>query len=108
MTNCIELKGLVKRYPLFTLGPVDLAVPAGSMGLIGENGAGKTTLLKCLLGGTAPTAGQVSLLGRDMGDRAVMEQVGVVLDEATGGLDPVVREELLDELMVFMGKEAAE
>ncbi len=41
MTNCIEVKGLMKKYPLFTLGPVDLTVPAGSIvGLIGENGAG--------------------------------------------------------------------
>ncbi len=81
MTNCIEVKGLVKHYPLFTLGPVDLAVPTGSIvGLIGENGAGKTTLLKCLLGVIAPTDGQVSLLGRDVGDRDVMESVGVVLD----------------------------
>ena len=28
MTNCIETAGLVKRYPLFTLGPVDLTVLA--------------------------------------------------------------------------------
>lgn len=176
MTNCIEAKGLMKHYPLFTLGPVDLAVPTGSIvGLIGENGAGKTTLLKCLLGVIAPTGGQVSLLGRDVGDRDVMEAVGVVLDEshfhdvlraadlgpilsrvyrqwdqplfrsllkrfglplnlylkefsrgmkmklslaaamahhptllvldeATGGLDPVVREELLDELMEFVSQ----
>ena len=37
------LRGITKRYKDFTLGPVDMTVPAGSIvGLIGENGAGKT------------------------------------------------------------------
>ena len=31
MTNCIELNGLVKEYKTFTLGPVDLKVPCGSI-----------------------------------------------------------------------------
>ena len=80
MTNCIEIKGLVKEYDGFTLGPIDLAVPGGSiLGLIGENGAGKTTLMKSMLGITHPTAGNVALLGTDP-DRA-KEDVGVVLDD---------------------------
>lgn len=84
MTNSIEIKGLVKQYDQFTLGPVDLTVPVGSIvGLIGENGAGKTTLLKCLLGINAPTAGSVRLLEQETAgqDREVRERVGVVLDE---------------------------
>lgn len=35
-----------------------------SLGLIGENGAGKSTLLKILSGVTAPTRGEVKVLGR--------------------------------------------
>ena len=27
-TNAIEIRGLVKNYPQFTLGPLDLTVPA--------------------------------------------------------------------------------
>jgi ABC-2 type transport system ATP-binding protein len=43
-TNAIEIRGLVKKYPAFQLGPLDLTVPRGSIyGLIGPNGAGKTT-----------------------------------------------------------------
>ena len=175
MTNCIELKGLVKQYKTFTLGPIDLNVPGGSiLGLIGENGAGKTTLIKSMLGITRPTAGTVSLLGTDP-DRA-KEDIGIVLDdcffseylrikdvdsvlsrvfrswdkalfrdyldkfglagtkdikelsrgmrmklslaaalahrprlllldEATAGLDPVVREEILDEFLAFVSDE---
>ena len=62
--NSIEIRGLVKEYKDFTLGPVDLTLPGGAiLGLIGENGAGKTTLMRCMLGVTVPNAGQVSLLG---------------------------------------------
>ena len=64
MTNSIEIRGLVKGYQDFTLGPIDLTLPGGAiLGLIGENGAGKTTLMRCMLGVTVPSAGTVSLLG---------------------------------------------
>ena len=80
MTNCIEIKGLVKEYKSFTLGPIDLTVPGGSiLGLIGENGAGKTTLIKSMLGITNPSGGQVTLLGTDP-DHA-KEDIGVVMDD---------------------------
>ena len=79
MTNCIELKGLVKEYKTFTLGPIDLTVPGGSiLGLIGENGAGKTTLIKSMLGVVRPD-GEVTLLGNHP-DHA-KEDVGVVMDD---------------------------
>ncbi len=175
MTNCIELKGLVKEYKTFTLGPIDLKVPGGSiLGLIGENGAGKTTLIKSMLGIVRPTAGSVALLGtqpdqakEDIGivlddcffseylrikdvdsvlsrvfrswDKALfrdyLDKFGLagtkdikelsrgmrmklslaaalahrprllLLDEATAGLDPVVREEILDEFLAFVSDE---
>ena len=80
MTNCIEIKGLVKEYKTFTLGPIDLTVPGGSiLGLIGENGAGKTTLIKSMLGIARPGGGSVTLLGTDS-DRA-KEDIGVVMDD---------------------------
>ena len=175
MTNCIEIKGLVKEYKTFTLGPIDLQVPGGSiLGLIGENGAGKTTLIKSMLGIVRPTAGEAVLLGTDP-DHA-KEDIGIVLDdcffseylrvkdvdsvlsrvfkgwdrglfrdyldrfglagtknikelsrgmrmklslaaalahrpklllldEATAGLDPVVRDEILDEFLAFVSDE---
>ena len=80
MTNCIEIKGLVKEYKTFTLGPIDLTVPGGAiLGLIGENGAGKTTLIKSMLGVVNPSGGEVKLLGNHP-DRA-KEDVGVVMDD---------------------------
>ena len=60
--NAIELKGLKKSFPDFTLGPVDLVVPEGTiLELIGENGAGKSTTIKLMLGllhTDAPRAGR--------------------------------------------------
>ena len=80
MTNCIEIKGLVKKYKTFTLGPIDLTVPGGSiLGLIGENGAGKTTLIKSMLGVVNPSGGEVKLLGKRPDD--AKEDVGVVMDD---------------------------
>lgn len=84
MTNCIELKGLVKEYKTFTLGPIDLKVPGGSiLGLIGENGAGKTTTIKCILNLIRRDAGEISLLGYDnvREERLAKQDIGLVLDE---------------------------
>ena len=84
MTNCIEIRGLVKQYKSFTLGPIDLKVPGGSiMGLIGENGAGKTTTLKSLLGLTRFEGGEIFLLGCPVPqrERTVKQDVGMVLDD---------------------------
>ena len=82
--DCIAaLRGVEKRYPDFTLGPVDLAVPAGSIvGLVGENGAGKTTLLKLLTGVNRADAGEIMLLGGAPGDPACRADLGVVFEDA--------------------------
>ena len=84
--NAIELKGLVKEYPGFRLGGLDLALPFGSiMGLVGENGAGKSTTIKLIMNAIKRDAGSVSVLGVDNQSRAfsdIKEDIGVALDEA--------------------------
>jgi len=50
--------------------------PGEIFGFLGPNGAGKTTAVKMLLGLTAPTAGEATLLGRPLGDRAARARTG--------------------------------
>ena len=42
MDNILEVTGLVKRYPSFTLDNISFSLPEGCVtGFIGANGAGK-------------------------------------------------------------------
>src|SRR5690242_16336002 len=62
----IRCRGLVKRYPpdVLAVDGLDLEVRRGEcFGLLGPNGAGKTTTVEILEGLTAPTAGEVEVLG---------------------------------------------
>ena len=85
--NAISVKDLTITYhggkkPDFSFGPVTLELPKGAiLGLLGENGAGKTTLMKLILGLRRPQSGEISLLDGVPGQPAIMENVGVVLDE---------------------------
>ena len=80
--NALELQGLTKHYKDFTLGPLDLTLPGGTIcGLIGENGAGKSTTLKLILDMVQRDGGTVTILGRDSRTASVRtkEEIGVVL-----------------------------
>ncbi|MEJ2027054.1 MAG: ATP-binding cassette domain-containing protein [Limibacillus sp.] len=53
-----RLVGLVKRWPGFELGPLDLVLEPGTvLALVGPNGAGKTTTLNCMAGLLVPDEG---------------------------------------------------
>ena len=66
MEAAIRTLGLVKRFgDLAALAGIDLEVRRGEcFGLLGPNGAGKTTTVEILEGLQAPTAGEVTVLGR--------------------------------------------
>ena len=84
--NVLEVQGLTKRYPAFTLNGVSFDVLQGAvMGFIGRNGAGKSTTLKSILGMVHPDAGAVRVFGMDYAEneRAIRRELGVVL----GGID---------------------
>lgn len=64
--NAIEIRGLVKKFPAFQLGPLDLTVPRGAIyGLIGPNGAGKTTAIDLIFGMGRNDAGEIRVLGHN-------------------------------------------
>ena len=61
---------------------VSLAVGAGEVyGFLGPNGAGKSTTIRMLIGLLAPSAGRVSLFGRDLAaEPALLRRVGSLVD----------------------------
>lgn len=83
MVNCIEIKGVSKRYGKFELSDVSFNVPCGTvMGFVGENGAGKTTTIKAVLGLMRPDSGEIRVLGEDVSHLSndTKDKIGVVFD----------------------------
>ncbi len=64
----LSTRNLTRDFgPFRAVDGVSLDIRRGSItGLIGPNGAGKSTLFNVLTGMLAPTAGQVTLEGRDV------------------------------------------
>ncbi|MGE0005168.1 MAG: ABC transporter ATP-binding protein [Parvibaculaceae bacterium] len=81
----IEATGLTKRYGrTVAVDGIDLSVNRGEVvGLLGPNGAGKTTTILMLLGLTEPSAGTVSILGRNplREPLALKREVGYLPDQ---------------------------
>ncbi len=67
---------------------VDFHLGKSAVGLLGPNGSGKTTLLRCLLGQVPLKAGQVSVMGWDMANRARIARTGLGWMPETGGIIP--------------------
>ena len=66
-TPLFRLDGVTKRYPsVIALDDLTVAVPRGSVGLVGANGAGKTTTFRLLLGLSRPSEGRVEVGGVDV------------------------------------------
>jgi ABC-type multidrug transport system ATPase subunit len=79
--TAVSIRGLIKTFPTFTLGPLDLDVPTGAIyGFIGPNGAGKTTTIDLIMGMGAKDGGSIEVFGLDhvKDEVAVKRQVGYV------------------------------
>ena len=62
----ISLRGVVKRYPNFTVGPIDLDIKSNEFfGIFGPPSCGKTSILKIILGLVKPDEGRVMIDGFD-------------------------------------------
>lgn len=84
--NVLEVKGLTKKYPAFTLDNAGFSLEKGKItGFIGRNGAGKTTTLKSIFGFVHPDSGEIRFWGKDFAtsELDIKERVGLVL----GGID---------------------
>ena len=95
----VVARGLTRRYGgVNVVDGIDLDIEAGEcFALLGPNGAGKTTTLRMLLGLTPPSAGEITVLGEPIPQRAraMRERAGIV--PQFDNLDPdfSVRENLI-------------
>src|SRR3954471_19642073 len=85
----LKARGLTKRFhegrlDLTVLHDVDLRVHAGeTLAIVGASGSGKSTLLHLLGGLDAPTAGRVTLMGKDINQMSLAQQ-GLFRNEHLG------------------------
>ena len=62
--SVVEVRGLVKKYPSFSLKDVSFDIGKGRItGFIGRNGAGKTTTIKSMLNLVHPDSGSITYFG---------------------------------------------
>ena len=83
MDNILEVNGLTKRYPAFSLDEVSFSLPEGCItGFIGANGAGKTTTIRSLLNLAHKDAGTIKIFGLDAEkhEKEIKDRIGIVMD----------------------------
>lgn len=98
MTIAIETNNLSKNYGnVCAIESVNLHVKMGEIySFLGLNGAGKTTTIRALLGMIRPSAGNVRVLGQDLGPggRGPWAQVGYLVESPSAYPELSVRENL--------------
>lgn len=115
----ITVEGLRMVYPtksgdIVALDGVDLHVPAGAVvGIVGESGAGKSTLVRCLTLLDRPTAGRITVDGKELTGlghrelRSARSRIGMVF-QAVNLLDSRTALENIEFPLELAGVPAAE
>ena len=85
MADIVQTRGLCKQYgKVLRVNHLDLQVPEGAIyGFLGPNGAGKSTTLKMILGLVRPTAGSISVFGKEVNGHNrldMLRQVGSLIE----------------------------
>ncbi len=85
MSDMIATSGLCKRYgKVLRVKDLDISVPEGVVyGFLGPNGAGKSTTMKMILGLTRPTAGTITVFGRQVNSHnrlSILKDVGSLIE----------------------------
>ncbi len=106
MTALLEVRGLVKNFPVNTgvfgrpksfvsaVDHLDFDLHEGeTLGLVGESGCGKSTTARLLMHLVAPTAGTIRFEGRTVGTselplKAFRRQVQMVFQDSYASLNP--------------------
>lgn len=97
--SAVEVSGLCKKYPEFTLNSVSFDLEKGRItGFIGRNGAGKTTTIKSMLNLVHPDAGEVSYFGMPFAGHEA--EIKTRIGYSTGTLNYYPRKKLKDLIAV--------
>lgn len=86
MQKAFKFSNMVKTYPEFQLGPLNLELESGTvLGYVGPNGSGKTTTMHCLAGLLKAQSGEMEIFGRrnDPNDPEWKYDIGYVGDVHT-------------------------
>jgi lipooligosaccharide transport system ATP-binding protein len=98
-TSMVRARGLRKSYGDFeAVRGIDLDVrPGESFGFLGPNGAGKSSTMRMVAAASAPTGGELTILGLDPTTEgsAIRSRLGVCPQEDTLDLELNVRENLV-------------
>jgi len=67
MEKAFQYKNVIKTFPDFKLGPLNLDLEPGTvLGFIGPNGSGKTTTIQCLVGLLRADSGEMEIFGHSV------------------------------------------
>ena len=83
METILNIDGLNKKYPSFSLKDVSFQVKPGEiMGFIGRNGAGKTTTLKSIMNLIHYESGKITAFDLDMTEHELenKQRIGFALN----------------------------